>query len=585
MRRINWLPVIGFVALAAGGCSHWAQQPGDEPRHQAQKPGAGERPATSSSSSATAPRGELTSDLVYEVLAGEISGQRGDFQAALEHYTSAARLSHDPAAAERATRIAVYLKDTDTALEAAELWVSVAPDNLDALHTAAVLYLANGQLDEALEHLRRVIAIEVASTEDVASFSQVANLLSKNQDPDRVLEVMQRLADEYPTEADARYALAMAALKAKDDTLAESSIRAALDLKPDNTAYRVFLGRVLLFRGEPEAAGKVLAEAIEDQPDSLLLRSAYARLLVELQDLEGARQQFVELLKTRPDNPEVLYAVGIMSLQLNETSDARIYFEKLVELDEKVDESAYYLGQIEEADGHNDKAISWYRRVTDAQLELDARIRVARLLGKQGKLTGARTEMQQLRNELPESAIDLYLIEADILAEAGQPGAAMRLYGEALEEHPGESDLLYARALQAVELGQLDAMERDLLQIIETDPNNADALNALGYTLADQTDRYQEALGYIERAFALKPDNAAILDSMGWVQYRLGNYPEALQYLQRALEMMPDSEIAAHFGEVLWITGQRGKARQVWEKALQSDPDSEELKDVMRRFQ
>jgi tetratricopeptide (TPR) repeat protein len=196
----------------------------------------------------------------------------------------------------------------------------------------------------------------------------------------------------------------------------------------------------------------------------------------------------------------------------------------------------------------------------------------------------AQELLQRLRVRTPEHAVTLYLVEGELLGDAGQSQQVMQLYGNALEAYPGDQKLLYARALVAAEQGQVELLEQDLLQVLAENPQHADALNALGYTLADQTTRYDEALDYIRRAMALKPDSPAILDSMGWVQYRLGNYQEAVQYLERALQMFPDAEIASHLGEVLWVMGRKEQARKVWQDALKREPDSPKLHEIMRKL-
>jgi len=175
------------------------------------------------------------------------------------------------------------------------------------------------------------------------------------------------------------------------------------------------------------------------------------------------------------------------------------------------------------------------------------------------------------------------MVEAEILDQAGRQEQALAVYGSALEAFPDEPDLRYGRAMLAVKMDRIDDAERDLRGIIDANPEHADALNALGYTLADRTDRYQEAQGYIEQAHRLKPDEASILDSMGWVNFRLGQYEVALDYLRQALARMNDGEIAAHLGEVLWAMGRQAEAREVWEKATKDHPDHAYLRDVVER--
>ena len=416
---------------------------------------------------------------------------------------------------------------------------------------------------------------------NINGFMQAVMVVGKLHDQKYGLELMRELAAEYGDDPKALYSYAVVAAGAGDYDLAESSIRRVLELEPDWAEASVLLSRILLQRGDASGALSVLGDAVEDKPDSLVLRVAYARQLVEARQLEKAYAQFVELLKVEPGSPDLLFSAGIVALQLEKYDAARRHLTALTVAGTRKDEAMYYLGQTEEMDGNLEAAAAWYAKVA-GNYQRDAQVRRARLLARRGQLAGARDLIQALRVREPDQSVRLYLIEAEILREAGRADEVMRLYAHALKFYPNDPDLLYDRGLYAVELGRLDILEQDLTQVIQDNPDHADALNALGYTLADQTSRYSEALGYIERALALKPDNAAVLDSMGWVQYRLGNNLDALRYLRRALELQPDAEIAAHLGEVLWVTGDREAARRVWETALAQNPDDELLQRLMK---
>jgi tetratricopeptide (TPR) repeat protein len=356
-----------------------------------------------------------------------------------------------------------------------------------------------------------------------------------------------------------------------------------LALRPGWPQVNILLSRILLAQGDSAAAREVLEGALVGSSDSLGLRAAYARLLVDTQDLTAAYGQFLRLRRLQPESDEVLYALGVLALQLEQREAAREHFRALYGMNRRRDEAAFLIGQIEEKEEDFDTAREWYERV-GGDLEVEAQVRIARILSQEGQMGPARDLLQRLRVRLPEHAVTLYLVEGELLGEAGQKQQVMEVYTGALEAYPGDHKLLYARALVAAELGQVQLLEEDLSQVLAEDPDHADALNALGYTLADQTTRHQEALGYIRRALELKPDSPAILDSMGWVQYRLGNYQEAVEYLQRAHEMFPDPEIAGHLVEVLLAMGRKGQARKVWTEALKQNPESPQLRRLMQRF-
>ncbi|MFQ5488289.1 MAG: tetratricopeptide repeat protein [Gammaproteobacteria bacterium] len=239
---------------------------------------------------------------------------------------------------------------------------------------------------------------------------------------------------------------------------------------------------------------------------------------------------------------------------------------------------------IAENRGDAQAAIDYYSAVSRGPNYLEAGLRMAALLAGEGELEAARQKLQALRAEVPAHGQRIYLVEGEILRDAGRKGEALTLYSQALEAYPADIGLRYARAMMAERLDRLDLMERDLLRILEQDSDNVDTLNALGYTLADRTDRYEEAYGYIKRALALRPDNNAILDSMGWVLYRMGNYEEAIQYLRRSLKLKMDDEVAAHLGEVLWVSGRHKEALEIWNQALEQFSGNKILLDVIKRF-
>jgi tetratricopeptide (TPR) repeat protein len=561
--------VAAVCCLALAGCGAIGNR----------SPAPASTPESPSDAPITAPS-DPNAAMVFDVLAGEIAAQRGELETAYRYYLSAARRTGDAGAAERAARIAIYIKREDWAEQAVKYWTELAPGDVAARQAAAVIYARVGRLDQALAQLEELLRLENEKGDE--GFLRVAAVLGTLNEVPLRLELMQRLVAGHTANAQAHYAYALVAVGAEQLDLAEAEARKALVLRRGWPKAQILLSRVLLAKGNNTGARGVLETALAGSADSLGLRAAYARLLVDTKDLNAAYDQFLRLHKLQPDNDEVLYALGVLALQLEQRDLAREHFRDLYGMNRRRDEAAFLIGQIEEKDKNLDAAREWYERV-GGELEVEAQVRIARVLGEQGQLAQAQDLLQRLRVRLPEHAVTLYLVEGELLADADKQ-KVMELYAKALEAYPGDHKLLYARALVAAELGQVDVLERDLLMVLAENPEHADALNALGYTLADQTTRYQEALDYISRALELKPDSPAILDSMGWVQYRLGNYQEAVQYLQRANQLFPDAEIASHLGEVLWVMGNKKQARKVWEEALEREPDSRQLKEIMRRL-
>ncbi len=528
------------------------------------------------------PLTELDEDVVFNTLVGEIAVQRGRLDLAYRYALQSARLTGDAPAAERATRIAMVLKRPDLALKAVQRWVELAPNELQARQVAIALYMQAEREQEVLQQMEAVLAISRAKGSDGYLHAMAA--LSKSRDHGLALSIMKRVTDPHLDDPRAGYAVALMALMWRDFPTAEDEIAGVLERHPDWTRGHALQSRIYQARGDRAAARRVLEEAIGRMPDDLLLNETLARLLVEDEEYEQAYAQFQKVERLRPEDADVQYSLGVLAMQLERPEDARDYFNRLQQMGKHRNGVAYYLGRIEQQQERPDQAVGWYKKVAGGEFRYDSQVRIAQTLAEAGRLQAAREWFQGLRIQMPEKSAQLFLLEVDLVQEYGTPDQVMGLYDKALQAHPGSEDLLYARGLYAVSMDRLDLLERDMRAIIARNPENVDALNALGYTLADKTDRLQEALALITRALALKPTSAAILDSMGWVQYRLGNYPRAVEYLRKALALQPDAEIASHLGEVLWVMGEQEQARRVWKQAQQRDPESQYIREVMQRL-
>ncbi|HEB96438.1 MAG TPA: tetratricopeptide repeat protein [Sedimenticola thiotaurini] len=569
---------LGGVLLLVG-CSSLEQRQGGASQGQ---PVAATEPPRLPFTPPAPPVRELDEDLVFSALAGEIALQRRDFPLAYRYQMQTARLAGDAAAAERAARIALVLKRTELAREAAALWTRLAPNSLGARQLAALLAMNAGQRDEAFRQLQAILAISEAKGEDGYLAAMAA--LSKAKDHPAALQMLRRLGAAHGDDRRAGYALSLLAMMWKEYPIAEQEIRRLLEQYPDWGRGYFLWSRIRMSQGDQQGAIDILRRAIGRQPDDLDLNAALARLLVESGDYQAAYRQFLRVRRLAPKDPDVVYSLGVLAMQLERVEDARRYFEQLQQRGQRSDDVAYYLGRIAEQDGRLDDALGWYRRVQGGGFKFEAQLMAIRVLARLGRVEEARSELQSLRIQMPEKEVQLYLLEAGILRDFGTRQQVLGLYRKALVAHPDDPELLYARGLYAAEIGRMEMMERDLRKVIAMDPTNADALNALGYTFADQSRRFEEAQSLISRALKLKPDSPAILDSMGWLQYRMGNYEQALVFLQRAYGLDRDSEIAAHLGEVLWMTGDRAGARRIWEQALKRDPDSRYLKETVERL-
>jgi tetratricopeptide (TPR) repeat protein len=523
----------------------------------------------------------ISPDMIYNTLAGEIAAQRGESGLAFDYAYKAALESRNAEAAERATGLGLQANQPQQALKAAQLWIEIAPNSLKAHQIAAILNLRIKNTDAGIRHLQRVV--EIANGEGQSGYMQAAAIAEKASSPSQAMAIMQQLIPDDSKKPEALYAMALVASQAKQLQLAGEYIDRALKIDPKSTKALVLKAHTLIGMGKKDEGIAFLAQAVEKSPDDLTLRSAFARILLELNEAEKAFDQFRVLHRKQPENPDTLYALGVLSMQMEHLDRAKLYFKELIDRHQRTNEASYYLGVIAEDEKRTDAALDWYSRV-EGENQADAQVRIAKILADSGSLDEARETLQRLRVNDPQNELKFYMIEAELLRDNRQYDEANEVYTKALATYPDNIDLLYARGLNAADMGRLDLLEHDLRKILATEPDHADALNALGYTLADKTDRLLEAKGYIEKALALKPDNPAILDSMGWVEFRLGNLQAALGYLQQAAKLSPDAEIASHLGEVLWQIGDKKEARKIWDAANTREPKNHFIKPVMQRL-
>jgi tetratricopeptide (TPR) repeat protein len=525
-----------------------------------------------------------TSELMFQLMAGELAGQFDHLDNAAMHYMRATRLSNDPQVAERATNIALYAQDDSNALTAARRWMQLAPSNVRARQTLGVLLVRKGEVDAALPQLEFVIqhAPGVAGN----GFMLIGAILSQEGNSKAALDAMRMLVQRHAEEPLSYYALSNLSLSAGKNQQAVAAADKALALQPSLIEAQVVRAHALLASGETGRAITGMSQAVESAPHNYELRLTFAKMLVQVEHFDRARAEFAKLLGQRPNDPDLLYTLGLLDVQKQNYAGAGKYFKRLLATGQRIDEARYYLGRVAQELKRLGEAIRWYSQVQTGQYRIDAQARIASVLAIQGKLNEGREELRRARLEEGKdtAVVQLYLAEGELLRKASRYEAGLNLFNQALNEYPGNSDLLYARALLAEKIGRTDQLEADLRTILKADPNNATALNALGFTLADHNKRVHEALGYIEQAYEQRPDDPAIIDSMGWAHFRLGNYDQAEQYLRRAFKLLPDGEIAGHLSEIMWAQGQKEKARSVLRHALDRQPQQKYLLKLHDRY-
>lgn len=568
------LGIMAITAVLCGGCASFG---GDSA--SATSPGemAGiVRAASSQAASAD--------ELMYQLMAGELAGQFGDLDGSVAYYMRAARLSDDPRVAERAASIALYAEDEGNALQAAQRWVELNPASLEGRQTLAMLLVRSDDAAAAMTHFDYLIERSPGASGN--GFLLIGASLSQEKDSAAALEAMRLLVDRHADQAAAHYAYANLALAAEQHGEAVEAADRALAINADLLEASVVRARALLGLGDTAEAVDGMRQAVESAPDNVELRTAYAKMLVQVERFDQAREEFGALLEQRPADPDLLYTLGLLDLQQENYAEAGEHFARLIETGKRVDEARYYLGRVAQEARRFDEAIKWFNQVEEDQYKIDAQARIASILAEQGELGLGRDHLRRARAEASDigAIVQLYLAEGQILGQADEYQAGLDLFDRALTEFPGNSDLLYARALMAEKVGRIDQLEADLRTILEEDPDNATALNALGFTLADRNERVQEAFGYITRAYEARPDDPAVIDSMGWVHFRLGDYAQAEQFLRRAFKLMPDGEIAGHLSELMWAQGDKEEARSLLREALDKEPLHEYLLELRQRY-
>ena len=527
------------------------------------------------------PKIKLSKDILFKIMVAEIAGHRGKIETTTRHYLDLARATLDPLIVERATRIAVYSRNDEASFEAAKLWADIEPKNPDPHQVLTVMYLRQSNLNKALNHLE--IILKVSDGDFDQKLWMVANFLSSEKDKSLVIKLMESLMVNHMNDADALYAYAHVSSRIGDIERAELLFERVIELKPDNEAATMAYIYLLKSNGDMNKALNWLETILKNRDENFNFRMTYARLLTDAKRFDEAREQFKILYSKKPDNTDLIYALGLLSLQQNQPTESEKYFKRLLELKKYVFDANYYLGRIAEEKNELDTANNFYFNVQGGDNYYDALIRVSLIFAKQGNIEKALTNIRSIEKPKDTNRNILIQAEAEILMGERRFEEALDVFNTAIEKK-SHNDLLYSRAMLAEKVNRFDILESDLMSIIEKDPNNSTALNALGYTLADRGERLEEAYNYIKRAYELSPGDFYILDSMGWILYRLGRLDEAVDFLQKALNLRNDPEVAAHLGEVHWVMGNKQAAKIVWETALKDTPADDRLLKVIERF-
>jgi len=451
---------------------------------------------------------------------------------------------------------------------------------MDALTNASMAYMHAGQLREAFEFSRRLldeggeplfhnIAANAASLEDIPRALLLNDFVTQlqNHPEDEQLMVGTGILLQQQGKYDEAMNLTHQALKVHPRSIPAAILEANLlhQLKRDQ-----------------EAIAK-MAALLELYPENTSLRQQYARILAH-HNMELAQEQFTILTPPLPGHGDMLLSLGIIALERKDTETARRAFEELLDRDLHISTAHYYLGRMAEARNDQPEAIIHYLQVESGNDFLSATINLLDIFVRQEDFLSAQQHTNRLRLRFPDQSEALYLLHGQTLVKHNYLLEADVVLSEGLTSFPTGTRLLFARAMLNNQRKRTAPAERDLRQILKQQPDNIAALNSLGYILADRTQRFDEARELLEKALSLKPNDAAIMDSMGWLLYRTGRYPEALTYLRSAYAAEPNTEIGAHLGEILWILGDKDEARSVWLEAIKLTPRDPTIQETLNRF-
>lgn len=554
-------PLFPFLCLLAlAGCASHAPQPSTAPIPPVEDTTAAEPVYT-----------PFPPKTLESILLAEFAGHRQRADITLAGYVQQAVATRDPGIVARASTIAQLLNQPQS-LELSRIWTEVEPGNPDAWYLLVLSCLRQQKFDQFMPALDRLLALQPEADLEQMFLSAVPASPAAR---DSLLKALDGVGQHHQNSPHIFFARAL--VQSQNGTLepALENARKARQLRPQSPQATLLEAKLLADLGRNAEASRLLAGAVKAQPESQSLRLNYAHTLVRVRDMKGAEREFGTLVDKHPADDRLRLGLALIAFENRNDALAQSELEILTDSEEHSDEAYFYLGKLAHRQGKADEAIAAYENVPPGQHYLPAMAEISHLLLSQNQPEESRRHFAEARTRFPDLRISLYQLEAELLSNRKDFVSARALLDEALQLTPGDTQLLLSRALVAERQNQLEQFEADVREVLRMEPDNASALNALGYTLLDRTGRIDEAEAYIRRAQALKPDDPAILDSIGWVKFKRGDTEGALADLRRAYQLYPDDEIAAHLGEVLWERGQREEARKLWNESLRQHPDSD----------
>lgn len=526
------------------------------------------------------PAQDLDAQTLEKLLLMNFASFQGDWSAAAENAIVAAQTSNDFRVARSATMFALQNGNYDESSEAAQTWLKLKPDSINAQNMNILSLVGSSQLDAA----KLAIEAQIAEQNIDDYIKQLAGLLVRQRSPEAGFEIADYMVQKYSDSAQVFASAAFVAQTFKKYEAAELWADKALSIKPGWDLAAQLNANLLNEQNKLDERAAFIDQFVKDYPHSVAMRINHAAELGRAENYGDAYELMVQVLNDAPKNVNALQYAAALAEQLEDNKKSQEHLTRALRVEPKNDEIRWSLARLAVVDEKYATAERLFDEIQDETLYIRAQIQVANM---RNETQGVRLAVNTLRALQPRTEADYLRVAITrhyLLMSAYEYDEAFGYVNETLVYLPNNLELLYARALVAAELGKVDIAEKDLTQIIAQQPEHANALNALGYTLADQTDRYEEAKEFIVKALALRPNDAHILDSMGWVSYRLNDFETAIEYLQKAYDASPEAEVAAHLGEVLWESGDIEKANAIFRKSFAEESDNPILNKVIERY-
>lgn len=535
------------------------------------------------------PQVNLDQNLLFKLLSAEVAFQRGYNQAAYITLMNVAQQTKDPRIAKRAAEVALASRNSVEALDAVRLWVSSAPKSDEALQNYISLLSINGQYTE----LEQVLSDKLKNSTDTERRSLIIKsqqILSDIKDQNTTFRIISNITKPYPNLAETHIALSQTAYAMGNNIRARQEAERALELQPDSALAVLTMAQAL---NDPQKATQLIADFVQQYPQSDDVRLAFARELSEQKRYPEAQDQFELLLKNNPNNLAIVYALAITHLQQEHWQQAKQYLQSYLQIQSSQPnlqadptQVQMLLSQVEEEQGNYDAALSWLNKAENNAPSQEIDLRRAQILAAQHRIPEATAVLEKLQNEtdIPEEKIRYIQAESQILRENNYTDQAYDVLKAAIKTYPDNANLLYDFAMLAEMKKNYRDMETSLRKVIELDPAMQHAYNALGYSFAERNIRLPEALALITKAYNLSPNDPFITDSMGWIEYRLGNLERAEDYLHRAYALRNDPEIGVHLGEILWVRNKKTEANKIWNEVKGKAPGNKLLKETLTRL-